>query len=34
LIAAASTLLATALKMPTPRREAGAIGTVGFAHGK
>jgi UDP-GlcNAc:undecaprenyl-phosphate GlcNAc-1-phosphate transferase len=33
--AVAITLLVTALKMPTPRREAGAIGTVGgFAHGK
>ena len=27
-------LLAMALKMPTPRREAGAVGTVGFARGK
>jgi len=35
LVAAALTLLATALKMPTPRRKAGAVGTVGaFAHGK
>src|SRR4051812_30768298 len=33
-VAAALTLVATALKMPTPRREAGAIGTVGFAHSK
>src|SRR3954451_14253222 len=35
LAAVALTVLATALKMPTPRREAGAIGLVGsFAHGK
>src|SRR4051794_13912013 len=35
LVAVALTVLATALKMPTPRREAGAIGLVGsFAHGK
>jgi UDP-GlcNAc:undecaprenyl-phosphate GlcNAc-1-phosphate transferase len=35
LIAATLTLLATALKMPTPRREAGAVGAVGgFAHGR
>jgi UDP-GlcNAc:undecaprenyl-phosphate/decaprenyl-phosphate GlcNAc-1-phosphate transferase len=34
LAAAAATLLAMALKTPMPRREAGAIGTVGFAHGK
>lgn len=35
LSAAALTLLTTALKMPTPRREAGAVGAVGgFAHGK
>jgi UDP-GlcNAc:undecaprenyl-phosphate GlcNAc-1-phosphate transferase len=27
-------LLLMALKMPTPRREAGAVGTVGFARGK
>src|SRR3954452_23672523 len=32
-IAAALTLVATALKMPTPRREAEAVGAVGFAHG-
>jgi UDP-GlcNAc:undecaprenyl-phosphate GlcNAc-1-phosphate transferase len=33
LAAAALALLATALRTPTPRREAGAIGTAGFAHG-
>jgi UDP-GlcNAc:undecaprenyl-phosphate GlcNAc-1-phosphate transferase len=34
LAAAALTLLATALKTQMPRSKAGAIGTVGFAHGK